>query len=394
MKDKDPFEDAALEAFTQGKGELAQRLREMPQPEPSPELDAAILGRIEAELKQSAGRPAAMNDPVGPSFLTRWRVPLAAAAGGLFALVVVMHQALEGPQQVAVEARAPAAALTPEANTSRALEEQVTSERAQSEFYQFDRGSNAEERKSSARELRSELPLAAQSGSASLPKPDAAGASAEGAAKMSEPAQVAETDKNKRLEEPALAKLVPPPQPDVSTPPLEELVAGGSFTAQRYGTSNYQLNKKLEAEVAPPTFKSAPQVSADLANPPSTFSADSAVGTLADAAPVPAPVAPLPSDAVSISQPVSRADAAGRVYEYSPPPPAAAVAAVAPTKALAQVAEEPKLWLERIEKLLNGDKPEQAWPEWEKFRKAYPQYSVDGKLEARLKDLKNGVSKK
>lgn len=40
-----------------------------------------------------------------------------------------------------------------------------------------------------------------------------------------------------------------------------------------------------------------------------------------------------------------------------------------------------------IEELLKADLRQDALAEWEKFRKAYPQYPVPEKLEARIKAL-------
>ncbi|WP_028103824.1 hypothetical protein [Pseudoduganella violaceinigra] len=70
--DKEDFEDA----------ELARRLSAMRQPEPSPELDAAIFAQVQKDL---APGPAAANDPAPeplrrPGLLHRYRAPLAFAA--------------------------------------------------------------------------------------------------------------------------------------------------------------------------------------------------------------------------------------------------------------------------------------------------------------------------
>ncbi|CAN5161630.1 hypothetical protein BH11PSE11_BH11PSE11_17670 [soil metagenome] len=91
-------DDADLEALLQGRGELAEMLRSIPQAQASPELDAAILAHAESALRGRAASAApAANDP-GPeqsakrpvSFVARWRVPLGLAASLMLGLHLAM----------------------------------------------------------------------------------------------------------------------------------------------------------------------------------------------------------------------------------------------------------------------------------------------------------------
>src|SRR5438045_3852452 len=105
--------DAQLEAL----------LQSMPQPRPSAALDAAILADAEAALaKNPVAAPIAANDAVTPesadakrpTFLTRWKVPLAFAATVMLAVHIVGLQWFAAPVYDApeVSAAAPAAPAT------------------------------------------------------------------------------------------------------------------------------------------------------------------------------------------------------------------------------------------------------------------------------------------
>lgn len=91
MSKDEMSDDARFDAFLRGEGELARRLQAMPQPSPSAELDAAILGKVGASMAPVAREAA--NDPVAPGprqrgLGLRWRVPAGIAATvlvGLFA---------------------------------------------------------------------------------------------------------------------------------------------------------------------------------------------------------------------------------------------------------------------------------------------------------------------
>lgn len=129
-KDNNQLDEDEFAAFLQGQGEMARRLRDLPQPEPSAALDAAILARIEADLARGAARLPdvvrhAANDAsmpgaaagIRPGFMSRWRMPLAMAASMVLALLLLLRQpSQQNPVQVIV-AQAPSAAL-PETQTT------------------------------------------------------------------------------------------------------------------------------------------------------------------------------------------------------------------------------------------------------------------------------------
>lgn len=104
--------DAEFEACLKGEDDLSRRLKALPQPSPSSELDAAILKRAQEQILRT---PAA-NDPGtgAPSMHPlgwRWRAPAGIAASVL--ACVLAHQAWQErtamEQAAAVPAPAPAA---------------------------------------------------------------------------------------------------------------------------------------------------------------------------------------------------------------------------------------------------------------------------------------------
>lgn len=90
--------DAELDAFLKGEDALSGELQAMQQASPSAELDAAVLGRAEAQMARDS-RPAAANDasdgsgPKAPlsRLGLRWRVPAGIAATVMAG--VMAHQA-------------------------------------------------------------------------------------------------------------------------------------------------------------------------------------------------------------------------------------------------------------------------------------------------------------
>jgi len=84
-------DDAEFSAFLKREGKVAQQLQSLPQPQPSAQLDAAILAAAKAQLEASRtpqiGARVAANDEVPHSgkraaagFFTRWRIPIGIAA--------------------------------------------------------------------------------------------------------------------------------------------------------------------------------------------------------------------------------------------------------------------------------------------------------------------------
>jgi hypothetical protein len=113
-------DNAKFDEFLQGKGELADLLRALPQEQPSSELDAKILADVRRSLQSSLiktlpGNPVTQVADVGPAanqtngaggavilpirseparrsgFLTRWRVPLGICATLVLSLSVTFE---------------------------------------------------------------------------------------------------------------------------------------------------------------------------------------------------------------------------------------------------------------------------------------------------------------
>ena len=97
--------DAELDAFLRGEDALSGELQAMQQASPSAELDAAILGRAEAQMARDS-RPAAANDASDGSASKaplsrlglRWRVPAGIAATLMAG--VLAHQAWQASVDV------------------------------------------------------------------------------------------------------------------------------------------------------------------------------------------------------------------------------------------------------------------------------------------------------
>ncbi|OGB23958.1 MAG: hypothetical protein A3I66_14735 [Burkholderiales bacterium RIFCSPLOWO2_02_FULL_57_36] len=116
--DSNSREDAEFDLFLKREGGLAQRLRSLEQPEPSAELDAAILAKTESALEKSARLSrGASNDPVvpgatnvPPSFLRRWQIPMGLAASVAVAVLVTLQwqgqTGMDAPLQIAQAPRA------------------------------------------------------------------------------------------------------------------------------------------------------------------------------------------------------------------------------------------------------------------------------------------------
>lgn len=115
----DDIDDDQLDAFLRGEDGLALRLQTLAQPEPSAQLDAAILAR--AQAAQETGGRAAANDPAFPAWRQgsrRWRIPAGLAAVVLAG--VMTHRTwedtgglerIDAPARAAVQNQRPAVRL-------------------------------------------------------------------------------------------------------------------------------------------------------------------------------------------------------------------------------------------------------------------------------------------
>lgn len=110
-------EDQEFDDFLQGKGELAQQLKSLPQPQPPDVLTQAILARAQSEL----GRPAAANaasfsGTARPGWISRMRVPLTLAASLMLgiATAILWRDNVTPETPVTAQATPPAATDKPE----------------------------------------------------------------------------------------------------------------------------------------------------------------------------------------------------------------------------------------------------------------------------------------
>jgi hypothetical protein len=105
--------------------ELQALLQAMPQPEPSAQLDQAILAQADAAL---AGKPEAANDETSPffrpSFVRRYRVPLGLAATVFITANLVLMEP-KAPPQVARTAEMAAPSLIMEVRPEAAVKPQL-----------------------------------------------------------------------------------------------------------------------------------------------------------------------------------------------------------------------------------------------------------------------------
>lgn len=110
-------EDQEFDDFLQGKGELAQQLKSLSQPQPSEAQTQAILARVQRDLE----RPEAANAPsfsgvARPGWIRRMRVPLTLAASVTLGIAATMLWRDTVAPGNPLTAQAPVPAPAPAAN--------------------------------------------------------------------------------------------------------------------------------------------------------------------------------------------------------------------------------------------------------------------------------------
>lgn len=110
-------EDQEFDDFLQGKGELAQQLKSLSQPQPSDALTQAILARAQSKLeKPEAANAPSFSGTSRPHWISRMRVPLTLAASLMLGIAVAIlwrdNVAPETP--AAAQATPPAAVDKPD----------------------------------------------------------------------------------------------------------------------------------------------------------------------------------------------------------------------------------------------------------------------------------------
>lgn len=381
-KDKDQFDDE-FEAFLHGRDDLSRHLRSLPQPEPSAELDAAILASVEADLARTGPSRVAANDPAmpgapkhRPGFLTRWRAPVGMAASVLLTCLVVLRwqsqpdnpssmMVAQAPQEAprAPAAAAPQVAMAEQAQSqpaSPSLKSEAADAHAAQRSDNFDgkqlaaKSSEKAERQQekSPSALQPDMQIAGASAGISENKPSAREYSTGFKALAKESATPPAASSDMQIADASTARRAEPESRNAGN---AAVVIGGAVSARADGYK-IEPNRAASGSSFQIAQADAPEARAKAASPPAPAAAPAkpAARMEAEAAATPAPVRP----------------------------------AAAITAAPVEHPEKAKAWLALIEELLKADLRQDALAEWEKFRKAYPQYPVPEKLETRIKALK------
>jgi hypothetical protein len=376
--------DAQLEALLQA----------MPQPRPSAELDAAILADAEAALaKNPVAQRAAANDAVTPesanarrpSFLTRWKVPLAFAATVMLAVHIVGLQWFAAPvyDAPAVSDAAPAApAAAPAAPAADAAPSSTASELRRAAPAAKPMGqARAKEAQPAAAEARKEklAPSAAPQAAAGLAEKksaDSAG-SAAGLAQKSESAAL----KAEVAPAPPMAAAAPAP-----AAPASIALAKPAAPAVAVGEMQPDLSKQLApAQTARPAMR---------AEGPTTGTVSSGVrglsGEVSRSREAPQAAAAAIPEAKVAAPASNQTSVAGDASTAGTPAGGAAdsVSSAARYGMADRAFKSPKDWLAQIDKLIASGKPKEALEEWTRFRKQYPDHQVTPELQKRIDALK------
>lgn len=405
-KDFDNTDDAEFEALMQRTGDLAELLRAIPQPEPSAELDAAILAH--AELVLSRGQtPAAANDAVlpestkrPPSFIWRWRLPLGLAASVLLVLPIALTQwratsknepsamIAAAPPPASPAADAGAAAATATAPVAQSVPQLAEAKQAAKSADQTVLAQAETQAPSDALRRIKPSPLAAKKEAPTAePKPIEDEKVA--------PTVLAQADTSGKGEARSRASntAAPAPQPFPGTVP-EEAKPAAKTEQQRQSRDHDTQIAALDARVgtggrkdagneapapaARGNVKSKTLRSEIEANEPRQAAEARPADTMAGAA--------SSMSAPAAAPPVAdtRGFAQGSIVAPAKP---AAPSAFPGSSTDNLVQEKAKAWLARIEKLIKADKRKETLEEWTKFRKAYPDYPVPKPLLDQITEL-------
>ncbi len=358
--DMEPVDEAQFEAFLEGRDELSQLLRKMPQPKARPEIDASILAMVAADLPApnllvDSGKETIQKTPAKAanqaSFIQRWRMPLGLAASAMLAFPLVLLWQNGAFQQERAEMEAERKI----ADASIAIRE--TPQRAV------------------------EAPMAAATGPGVSETVAAPPVVANSPQKPNQAAQTraAREQAEKMAEKEAAAKLM-----------KEESRAEMALRAARDARSR----AVEQADMAERQVADARRQAEDLEKQRSAREI----------------VAQAEVDAGSSAKRAKRGGseenyagvAPSRAVAAAPPPMAPVAAAPMPAPAVVQSAPapqreevpskndaiaQPKAWLILIDELIKANMRQEALDEWAKFRKTYPQFPVDARLQEKIRQL-------
>ncbi|MFZ3000937.1 MAG: hypothetical protein WA071_11410 [Undibacterium umbellatum] len=378
----DDMHEAEFEDFLQGKGELASLLQDLPQAQPTAELDTAIIAQAERALAAPLATatspaivPAAANDVIGPegsgnppSFLWRWKLPLSLAASVLFAIPVVMQQNQETFPTDPVTAAAPDA--------------HVPQEKINSALPQLAQADLAKQAK-----VATELapPAAASMDNAMPPAMETSKTKESRKADDSKRASVANPRSEYKLAERQAEPTPPPPTILAAAPePTKVPITGSAIRRQEVSSAApVQTNSNVagaeEKEAAENHYASNAKMRALTAN--ASHAKAEAAGMLAKSSETASTdkKSDLPAAA-----PFPAAQPAPRIVMAAPP-----VAAAPPLSAAQAPESHPGAydWLQKIEQLLKNHRNKEALDEWRKFRAVYPAFTVDQSLQKQIDAL-------
>lgn len=377
MSTDDMHDDAEFERFLAGDGELSRRLKDLPQGEPSAQLDAVVLAAIEgamtAEKVQTVALQGAANDPIGPpgivgqrkrSLASYWHWPVGFAAGILLTLAYRMgYQSPEQPPKAVAMSDAPVSvAVKLPAAIASLPESRVIA-----------------------------LPPRAVAPAIVVPEAPSVPAVAARPSFAAPPAVAVTSTAAPRVEKETASPVQVVTARDVARQPEHRVAEaaqdkpahdGPSGMEQAWGRDpEHEKKQSIDAHAAAPSAPALAAAPASAAPPP----------TVADLAAAPPPPAPSPAIVLARSAPAPAADEAPPKADYAAKTAArtmapAAIAPSPPAKPDANIVE-PGVWLKAIEKKLKDHADDAALDEWEKFRQAYPDYPVKPKFNAKLQAL-------
>jgi hypothetical protein len=381
--------DDEFDAFLKGEGELALMLRQLPQGQPSAQLDDAIMAAAKAELAANPAAPvatvvqptqqaqAAANDPVIPgkteakrSFTNRWRVPLGLAAS-LFVTVQLVRMEITdermqpGAPALLVEKEVAPAAPPPPADMAPPAPA-VSVKIVPPPGYEPPQGISAKP-------------------AAPAPTTTAAIEAAQATA-----AAASQSEEKRKLKREVRQEKERVTEPALTPPPL----ATAPAPAMQYAPAPL-------ATPAPASDYAAPLVSARAVAPVVASTPRPVEAPLAAFAPMPAPAptaAPAPARAVAApvvadksEQSVQRVEVTGSTLHRakSEAEEPTQVAASGDAKQSANTNSDADAQLAKIDGLLKSGSTSEALTAWRKFRRAYPDYKVPDELRAKIDALLN-----
>jgi hypothetical protein len=342
MTNENQYDDAEFALFLQGSGELASKLKGVDIPGPSAELDTAILARIEQALAQeAAAKSVAANDPVVPGvrpsdyptskWITRWRVPLGLAAG-LF-LGVLLHRSFQSESPVESVAR-----LSRASQPAPIVAQQMAP----------------------APPMAAELPAIASADLAAPAPVPRKVSPPENRRDMSAGAEATPAELSAAMPAPADIVVASPIVARSAAPKVEAAPIVASDSVQRVEITGSTV-RRADVETASPVQVIIAQ---DIMNSPVTQSGASSGYSSGER---------------------------GVAQRFSGPAPVAAAPSVAakPAPQPMAIQKSPQEWLVLIEENLKVGWNDEAVENWDKFRKAYPDYPVRDGLKEKISALQN-----